>query len=92
MKRFRAPVEEKEEKDVENYEVDEDELVQEAVAAGLIGIPKQASRDVNHKGALLESFRSFAQDLPWIERLEVVSADPIVGVSSSDDLNLELAL
>ena len=70
---------------------EEDELMAEAQAAGLIGVRPEGG-GVDSREALREAYRSFAQDLPWIERLEVVSADPLGVASAGDDLKLELAL
>jgi hypothetical protein len=70
---------------------EDDELLEEARAVGIIG-KGSAGEGVDAKGALREAYRSFAQDLPWIERLEVVSAEPLGAVDARDDLKLELAL
>ena len=74
-----------------DLEAEEAELLAEAQAAGLIG-QRAPGSGVDAREALRESYRSFAQDLPWVERLEVVSADPLGVVNAADDLKLELAL
>jgi hypothetical protein len=94
----RDPKEEDEEED-DFVDEDEEELMAEARAVGMIGTGGgggggggRGPPATNNKSGLLEAYRTVAEDLPWIERLEVVSADPIVGVSAADDLKLELAL
>jgi hypothetical protein len=47
---------------------------------------------VNNKPALLAALAEIRQDLPWIERLEVVSAEPANIKNVNDDLQVELAL
>ena len=95
MKRSREREEPKAREDAEldeaQAEEEEEELLAEAQAAGLIGA-RAAGSGVDARDALREAYRSFAQDLPWVERLEVVSADPLGVVSAGDDLKLELAL
>lgn len=67
---------------------------EEAVNAGIIPAAKlQKKAAINSVDGLRAAFESIRQDgLPWIERLEVVSAEPIGNVDTNDDLKLELAL
>lgn len=70
---------------------------EEAIAAGVIPASvleaKKAKVAIFHADGLKAAFESVRQDgLPWIERLEVVSAEPIGHVDVNDDLKLELAL
>jgi hypothetical protein len=76
-------------------EADEDEEVAEAAAAGVIGASSAAAAAataVNNKAALREAFLGISQDLPWLERLEVVSAEPLGALNPTEDLKVELAL
>jgi len=76
-------------------ELNEDEEVAEAAAAGVIGgasAAAAAASAVNNKVALREAFLGISQDLPWLERLEVVSAEPLGALNPSEDLKVELAL
>lgn len=67
---------------------------EEAIAAGFIPAAKlQKKNTINSVEGLRAAFEAIRQDgLPWIERLEVVSAEPIGNVDTNDDLKLELAL
>jgi hypothetical protein len=69
----------------------DDEAVAEALAAGVITRPAKRLA-VDNKPALRAALASFAADLPWIERLEVVSAEPLAIDGKMDDLKMELAL
>ncbi len=60
-----------------------------AAAAGGAGARKHVN-DVAGLRRALEEVRN--GDLPWIERLEVVSAEPLAVQDAGDDLKLELAL
>ena len=76
-------------------EAGEDEEVAEAAAAGVIGASSAAAAAasaVNNKAALREAFLGISQDLPWLERLEVVSAEPLGALNPAEDLKVELAL
>jgi hypothetical protein len=76
-------------------DLEEDEAVAEAAAAGVIGASSAAaaaSSAVNNKAALREAFLGISQDLPWLERLEVVSAEPLGALNPTEDLKVELAL
>ena len=68
------------------------EAVAEALAAGIIGRGPKRAASVNNKPALRAALASFQADLPWVERLEVVSAEPLAVDGVADDLKLELAL
>jgi hypothetical protein len=46
---------------------------------------------INNIRGLQRSIQEIKTDLPWIERMEVVSAEPFVA-DPSDDLRLELGL
>ena len=69
----------------------DDEAVAEALAAGVLTRPTKRVA-VDNKPALRAALASFAADLPWIERMEVVSAEPITIDGKMDDLKMELAL
>lgn len=67
------------------------------VAAELGLLPSAASSaaagpKVNNVAGLKAALAGMKKDLPWIERLEVVSAAPLNIGSVKDDLKLELAL
>lgn len=47
---------------------------------------------INNVLGLRQAFASFKQELPWIERLEVVSAEPLSVTNVNDDIKVELAL
>ena len=68
-----------------------DSDVEEAVASGRIVPGTSASAIFNREG-LEQALAEVSQDLPWIERLEVVAAEPIAAGDVNDDLKLELAL
>ncbi len=61
-------------------------LIQSSAAASSAG-PR-----VNNVAGLKAALASVKADLPWIERLEVVSAAPLNVEGVKDDLKLELAL
>lgn len=73
---------------------DEEEDIEEMVAAGIIK-PSAAgakTQHVNNVAGLKQALADIKQDLPWIERLEVVSAEPLDISDPNDDLKVELAL
>jgi len=47
---------------------------------------------INDIPALQRALESVQKELPWLERLEVVSAEPILIDNVQDDLKVELAL
>jgi hypothetical protein len=51
-----------------------------------------SSGNINNILGLKRAFDAIKQDLPWIERLEVVSAEPLGVTNVKDDLKLETAL
>jgi hypothetical protein len=64
---------------------------EEALAAGIVQPPP--AKLINNKAGLRQALADVRQQgLPWIERLEVVSAEPLGAVDVNDDLKLELAL
>ena len=80
--------------DEEEDEEDDAEAAADAAASGLFA-PRAArgpAAFVNNRDALRAAFRGIAQDLPWIERLEVVSADALAIADMGDDLKVELTL
>ena len=67
-------------------------VMEEAVALGVVQPPPPRTF-VNNKDGLRQSLSEFRQEgLPWIERLEVVSAEPLGRVDVNDDLKMELGL
>lgn len=71
----------------------EEELLQEMLAVGSVKPSFTAAEHVNNKDGLRQALNGFRQsDLPWIERLEVVSAEPASIKNVHDDLQVELAL
>ncbi len=53
-------------------------------------VKRQAT--INNTAALRQSLEDVRQHLPWIERMEVVSAEPLDVSNVNDDLKLELGL
>lgn len=49
-------------------------------------------QQINDKPAILRALETVQKDLPWLERLEVVSAEPVIVDNIHDDLKVELAL
>lgn len=75
----------------------EAELIEELIASGAYKQSAEqnagVARLVNNKDGLRQALDSFRQsDLPWIERLEVVSAEPAAIKNVNDDMQVELAL
>jgi len=65
---------------------------EDAVASGRVALPPPAKLHINNKAGLQQALGDMKQELPWIERLEVVSAEPLGALDVNDDLKLELAL
>ena len=64
----------------------------DAVAAGVV-VPPPPKQHINNRAGLRQALTEFRQEgLPWIERLEVVSAEPLGAVDVNDDLKMELGL
>ncbi len=77
----------------------EEEVMEEMRAAGMLGGGaaggpggKPVRPQVNNVAGLRQALEGIRQDLPWVERLEVVSAEHLDVVDSRDDLKMELAL
>lgn len=81
-----------EEEDVEDEENDHSEMLEEMVASGALKLQNTGAATANNKPGLLQALQTIRQDLPWIERLEVVSAEPANIKNVNDDLQVELAL
>jgi len=79
----------------------DDELDAEMVAAGLLA-PGEVYGDgdggaggaqpVNNIPALKAGLAAVRKDLPWLERLDVVSAESMAGTEAVDDLKIEMGL
>ena len=48
--------------------------------------------NINNREGLNQALAEISQELPWVERLEVVAAESIPADHVNDDLKLELAL
>lgn len=67
-----------------------EEAAEELIASG--AIPRLPSDSVVNTEALQQALRELVDPaLPWIERMEVVSAEPLPPIAVDDDLKLELA-
>jgi hypothetical protein len=68
----------------------EEDLIASGLAAP--GARDAAPAHINNVDGLRQALNEVRRDLPWIERLEVVSAEPLVIEDVNDDLKLELGL
>lgn len=71
-------------------ELNESDL-EEMIVAGKLNREEVGTAHVNNVAGLHRALAELREDVPWVERLEVVSAEPITA-DSNDDLRLELAL
>jgi hypothetical protein len=85
---------------------EEDELNAELVAAGLLppgavygdddavaaGAGAGEGRAINNIPALKAGLATVRADLPWLERLDVVSAESMGAMAAVDDLKIEMGL
>ncbi len=69
----------------------DEELAEEMRAAGAFARPASAPV-INNKAGLIQALAAVRQDLPWVERLEVVSAEPAKIADVHNDLEVEVAL
>jgi len=84
--------EDDEEEDEAALEEEEAELEREFIASGRArALAPGPAASVNNAPGLLAALASIRQDLPWVERLEVVSAEPAAISNVADDLQVELA-
>ena len=77
--------------DEEEDEISDDEYDHVAVGGAGMGSSATAGTRTANIAGLKHALSELVHDAPWIDRMEVVSADP-TSVDAADDLKLELAL
>ncbi|RYY32893.1 hypothetical protein EON62_04830 [archaeon] len=92
----REEVEDESASELEDDMLEGDSDVEEMMAAGVLpGVTTTeaaAKMLPNNIAGLQQAFARLHDDVDWIHRLEIVSADSLVGADVNDDLKLEMAL